>query len=88
MKTKTVVETNIEDLKGMDFLYAHGDEDGWFINDEESIADAIKEYGDDFPKLLLNDIHKALQYLAEEIVEKIEPDLKDIWNRLDTMENK
>ena len=88
MKTKVVTETNISELSGLNILFFHDDENGWFINDEESIALSIKEYGDDFPKLLLYDIIKAFQFLVEQIVESIEPDLKDIWKRLDQIENK
>ena len=87
MKTKKVIETNISELKGLHVLYFHNDENGWFINDEESIALSIKEYGKDFPKLLLSDLSKAFQFFAEQVVESIEPDLKDIWKRLDAIEN-
>ena len=86
MKTKKVVETNIEEMEGMDFFYYHNDPNGWFMNNKESIEKSVKEYGEDFLPKVLFDINQAFQFLAETIVGPLSKDLKDIWERMDKLE--
>lgn len=85
MKTKTVIETKVEELP-KDYLFTVGSVEGFFINDEESIKKAIEEYGDKFPEMLLGDIHNAFKYMSEQIIEHVSRDMKEIWERMDKLE--
>ena len=88
MKTKTVVESNTNELEGHDFLFFHDDDNGFFINDAESIKEAMKKYGDKFPEMFIADVSRALNFLAGSVVDAVGNDLEDIWKRLDRIENK
>ena len=88
MKKKTVITTEVEELANMDFFFFTDDDNVGFMCDDESIENAIKEYGKEFPNKLLNDIHRAFNYMATEIADRVSTDMKDLWDRLDELEKK
>ncbi len=76
MKTKKVIETNVE---GWEFGFFDGDEFFEIVTDDETItlADRVK-----CTPALVNVIRDNLVSLQE----YINDDLKEIWRRLDEME--
>lgn len=85
MKTKQIIETNVDEMPtdyfGTDFS------DTWELaNTEANIIKMAKKYS--VSSGLIDDIAEAFRFLAEELKSSLAKDLKDIWERLDEIERK
>ena len=87
MKTKKVIETNIETVIREKFLYfepQEENEEGFFVNDD---PDTLKESAEHFgvSEELLKAIDEAIRWGIEGVVEKVQQDLIDIWKEIEEL---
>lgn len=79
METKEVIETNVKKLKLT--YFDEGDDDIYELEEYKDLGDFCK--GDK-----LKTFFEAFNLTLELLIENIQEDLKDIWERLDRLENK
>lgn len=80
MDTKTVISSRVEDIE---FGYWNEEEDEWVeLVTDEQLLDASKALG------VKVEFLKALKSSFDMLREYIHDDLKDIWERLDAIEEK
>ena len=85
METKVVVNTHIEKLLddwdfGLDFVQENGD----FQRAKDFVKEACEEF--EISENALEAIDRALNYLADTLIEELVQDLKDMWKRLNKIE--
>lgn len=80
MKKKMIIEMAISELKDYDWLsFPKGDGDIEFVGDD-NIPEAAKSL--ELSPLAVKAIRDSLNYMGNEIVSRLEEDLKDIFKRV------
>jgi len=73
MRTRTVIETNIEELLNINWLW----NDDESVCDDETIAAAAKAWK--MTPEAVKAIKDAFEFFTENLVEQLSADLRDIW---------
>lgn len=85
MKTRTVIDTNLEKvtLGNLLFIPAQSEKDeGYFANsDSDTLQEASEHFG--VSQELLVAIDEAIKYGLETLVEAVGRDLIDIWKKIE-----
>lgn len=85
METKVVIKTHIEKLMGSrDFGLNFEQENGDYVRAEDYVDDACEYF--EFSENALTAIDMALNYLVDALLDELNQDLKDIWKRLNKLE--
>lgn len=77
MKTKQVIESNLDDVRDYEWLSFNGN----LIDNDEDAKLASEAWG--VPVEMVNEIRNSLNFLAETIINAAKQDLIDLWNKLE-----
>lgn len=80
MKTRITIDTHINDLKKWNWLGFREGDDFFFIEDDKMAEEAAKKWGVSLE--LVKEIKDALQLIADSVIDELEKDLKDIWEKI------
>jgi hypothetical protein len=81
MKSKTVVEAHVDELKNNDWLYYKDGDEIVFVSDEKEIAEAAKRWK--MSPEAVKAIKESMDGFVEYLVDLMHQDFEDMWDEID-----
>jgi hypothetical protein len=81
MRSKTVIEAHIDELKDSDWLYYEDGDDIVFVSDDEEIVEAAKRWK--MSPEAVKAIKESMDRFIEYMVDMLHQDLQDIWEEVE-----